>query len=336
MEIRQNFSLKNLNTFGVEAFARYYAAFKEEESLAELLHHFRELPQLILGGGSNVLFTQDFPGVVLHNQIEGIERLKEDESGVYLRVGAGENWHRFVLHCIERDWAGIENLSLIPGTVGASPMQNIGAYGVEVKEVIEEVEAIHRRSGEKRVFSREACAFGYRDSIFKQGEKEQWVITRVGFRLSKHPQFRVGYGAIQEKLEEKGIHTLSIQAISQVVCEIRQSKLPDPAQIGNGGSFFKNPVISQADFLALQEQYPHIVGYPIDSEKTKVPAAWLIDQDGWKGHRKGAVGVHKNQALVLVNYGPGKGGEVWQLAQEIQESVHKRFGIRLSPEINLI
>lgn len=336
MQIQENFSLKNYNTFGLPVQARYFAEFTNLDELKALLARFAPHPKLILGGGSNILFTKDFPGLVLRNRILGIEKLKEDPEYVWLKVGAGENWHAFVEYCLAHNYAGVENLSLIPGTVGAAPMQNIGAYGIEIKEVIDEVEALQMTSQELHRFTKEDCRFGYRESIFKNTHKHQYIITHVKMCLFKQPRFNIHYGAIEKKLQERGAQTLSIQLISEVVCEIRRSKLPDPAKIGNAGSFFKNPEIPLEQFQELQSKFPDIVSYPVSKHIMKVPAAWLIDRAGWKGQRFGDIGVHKNQALVLVNYGQGNGQAIYELSQRIQASIEEVYGIRLTPEINII
>ncbi|MCU0443756.1 MAG: UDP-N-acetylmuramate dehydrogenase [Microscillaceae bacterium] len=336
MHVQENFSLQNYNTFGIEAQAKRFAEFRDIAELRQLLQAYPHEPKLILGGGSNLLFTQDFAGLVLKNSILGISQVADNQDFVVLKVGAGENWHQFVLHCLANHWAGVENLSLIPGLVGASPMQNIGAYGVEVKEVIESVEALAIADGSLRVFSNAECKFGYRESIFKNELKNQYIITHVHFRLAKQPNFKVSYGDIQKTLQDLHIQELTIQAVSQAVCQIRQSKLPNPAELGNAGSFFKNPEIPTAQFEKLKTQFPTIPSYPINAQIIKIPAGWLIEQAGWKGKRSGNIGVHDKQALVIVNYGGGKGLEIKQLAQQIQTSVREKFGIELKPEVNFI
>lgn len=336
MQISQQVDLTSLNTFGIRAYAARYAEFSSEEELRDLLRVSKGKALLILGGGSNILFTRDFPGTVLRNCIGSIEQLAEDHAHTWLRVGAGVNWHQFVIYCLDHNLAGVENLSLIPGTVGAAPMQNIGAYGMEIKEVLEKVECISREEGDWKEFDNAACKFGYRDSIFKNEVKDRFVITRVIFRLNKIPQFNISYGAIQEVLEARGVKELSIQAISEAVCLIRQTKLPDPAKIGNAGSFFKNPEISQSHLEDLKKKFPDIVAYPLSNEKVKIPAAWLIEKAGWKGKRFGEIGVHQQQALVLVNYGQGKGSEIQALAEKIKTDIYRIFGIALQMEVNVI
>ena len=296
----------------------------------------------VLGGGSNILFTGDYSGLVLKNEIMGIAKVKEDDDSITLSVGAGENWHQFVLHCIKNGWGGIENLSLIPGCVGASPMQNIGAYGVEISSVFQELKAYHFKEKTNYTFAAKDCGFGYRDSVFKRKYKDQFVILNVSFRLSKKPVFDTSYGALEQELEKMGVKELSIKAISDAVIRIRSSKLPDPNVIGNAGSFFKNPSIQSDQFESLQKQFPGIVGYPNTDGTVKLAAGWLIEHSGptdhmsWKGYRMGDAGVHEKQALVLVNYGNARGGEVLELSEHIQESISKKFEILLEREVNIV
>lgn len=338
MVIKENISLKAYNTFGIDANARFFTAIESIVDLQKLLvdPQYKTMPKLILGGGSNLLFTRDFEGLVIKNDITGMEVVKEDKDHVWLKAGAGENWHQFVLYCIEQGYAGIENLSLIPGTVGAAPMQNIGAYGVEIKDCFEALKAVEIATGEVHTFNNVDCRFGYRYSIFKDEVKDQYVIANVTFRLNKNPSYNISYGAIQETLDKMDVATLSIKAISDAVIHIRQSKLPDPAKIGNAGSFFKNPTIDKILFEALKVKFPPIPGYNLPGNQVKVPAGWLIEQCGWKGKTIGNVGVHQNQALVLINRGNAIGEEVKQLALKIQESVTRKFGISLVPEVNMV
>ncbi|UFH55095.1 UDP-N-acetylmuramate dehydrogenase [Spirosoma sp. KNUC1025] len=340
LNIQSYVSLKPYNTFGIDAIARYWVTISHENDLYTLLHltEFIETTKLIIGGGSNILLCQNFDGLVIKMNIQGIDLIREDDSHVYIKAGAGVNWHELVQFCVHNGYAGMENLSLIPGTVGAAPMQNIGAYGVELEQVFESLTAVHIASGEKRTFTHADCAFGYRESVFKRELKGQYVITDVTFQLDKHPTFHTRYGAIQETLTEMGVSesNLSIKAISEAVIRIRQSKLPDPAQIGNAGSFFKNPEISKVQFEALQTQYPALPGYPIGDDVVKVPAGWLIEQAGWKGYRSGGAGVHAKQSLVLVNYGNATGDEILHLAKQVQDSVKDKFGVVISPEVNVI
>ena len=298
---------------------------------------FKDNEVLILGGGSNILLTKDFNGLVIKNQITGIEIVHEDEHYVTVKVGGGEIWHQFVLHAIDNNWGGIENLSLIPGTVGAAPMQNIGAYGIEIKEVFESLTAVDLKTGHTKTFNKEACKFGYRESIFKLSAKGQYFIADVTFKLTKsNHQINTSYGAIQDVLKERNIANPTIKDVSDAVISIRKSKLPDPKEIGNSGSFFKNPTIDKIDYEGLKIEFPDIPGYIVSDNEVKVPAGWLIEQCGWKGLKRGEIGVHKNQALVLVNYGGGKGIEIADLSKEIQQSVIDKFGIELTPEVNFI
>ena len=338
MIIQTDIQLKPFNTFGIEAKTRYFTEVSSVEQLQEVLQSpdYQLVERLILGGGSNILLTKDFDGLVIKMAIKGLEIVQETEENVWIKVGAGVVWHDLVMHCVEYNYAGMENLSLIPGTVGAAPMQNIGAYGVEIKEVFESLEALEIATGKVVTFDKATCNFGYRESIFKHEAKGKYVILNVTFKLNRKPNFHVAYGAIKDTLAEMGISEMSIKAISNAVIRIRQSKLPNPAEIGNAGSFFKNPEIQNAQFEALKIQFPTIPSYPVSNTTTKVPAGWLIEQAGWKGQRFGEVGVHAKQALVLVNYGGGKGSEVKALAEKIQTSVNQKFGISLSVEVNFI
>jgi UDP-N-acetylmuramate dehydrogenase len=291
---------------------------------------------MILGGGSNILFTHNVAGLVLKNEIKGIEKTGEDEDFVYVKAGAGENWHQFVLYCIAHNWAGVENLSLIPGNIGASPMQNIGAYGTELKDVFHELEAWHLQDGCLVKFGLADCGFDYRESVFKRQFRQQFAIVTVTYKLRKQPQFNTSYGAIAQELEKAGVQQLSLKAISDAVIRIRSSKLPDPAMIGNAGSFFKNPQVSERQFQSLKNRYPGIVGYPQEDGTVKLAAGWLIEQCGWKGYRKGDAGCHDKQALVLVNYGKASGGELYDLSTAILESVAEKFGVALEREVNIL
>ncbi|MFD2999422.1 UDP-N-acetylmuramate dehydrogenase [Pontibacter toksunensis] len=338
MKLQSDFPLKQYNTFGIDARAKLFARFESVEELQALLKmpEIQKEEKLVLGGGSNLLFTKDFDGVVLQNGIKGIKVLREDETHVYVEAGGGEIWHTFVLYALQQNYGGVENLSLIPGTVGAAPLQNIGAYGVELKDTFHELEAVHLQTGEVQIFDNATCKFGYRESIFKNDLKGQYVVTSVVFRLNKKHTLNTSYGAITTTLEEMQVQQPSIQDISAAVCHIRQSKLPDPSQIGNAGSFFKNPEIPLEQYQQLKEQYPAIPSYPVSETTVKVPAGWLIEQCGWKGKVLGNYGVHKNQALVLVNYGGAKGEQVRQLAYDIITSVEQKFGIQLHPEVNIL
>lgn len=340
MQIEHNISLQGYNSFGVAAIARYFSRFPSLAELQEIINHYQPLQTkkqlLILGGGSNILFTQDFDGLVVKNEIKGIELVKEDSHYYYIKAAAGENWHQFVMYCVDNGLGGVENLSLIPGNVGASPMQNIGAYGVEIKDVFYELEAYHLGEQQLTTFKREDCAFGYRESVFKHKYKGQFVITAVTFKLNKQHQPNTSYGAIEQELIKAGVEQPGIRAVADAVMNIRRSKLPDPAQMGNAGSFFKNPVIDAAQFSMIKKTYPEIVGYPAEKGKVKVAAGWLIEQCGWKGFKKGNAGVHTRQALVLVNYGGASGMDIYNLSTEVMHSVEVTFGILLEREVNII
>ncbi len=350
MQIQPNISLKQYNTFGIDVMAKYFASFNSTDALGQLLQYDdkraaaqkKQTEIFVLGGGSNILFTKNFDGIVLKNDIKGIEIVKEDEDYVYIKAGAGEQWHQFVLYCIHNNLAGVENLSLIPGNIGASPMQNIGAYGVEIKDVFFSLEAFHLKEKTMVTFSVEDCAFGYRESVFKKKYKNQFVITSVTYRLNKKPVFNTSYGAIEQELEKMGIKELSIKAVSDAVINIRSSKLPNPAEIGNAGSFFKNPEIEHSAFDILHTKFQSIVGYPLPSGNVKLAAGWLIEQCGpqdtvsWKGYRKGDAGCHAKQALVLVNYGQANGDEIYALSESIIETVQQKFGVTLEREVNII
>lgn len=335
MQIHENISLKQYNTFGIDVKA---SNFVEVTKIDELKVALRSniTPLLILGGGSNILLTKDFSGLVIKNNIKGIEVVSEDDESVVLKVGAGENWHQFVMYCIENNYCGIENLSLIPGNVGASPMQNIGAYGVEVKDVITKVEALDLNSFETKEFSNSECEFGYRTSIFKTREKGNFFITAVYFSLSKAPNLNTSYGAIEGELDRLGIDNPTVKDVSNAVINIRQSKLPDPNEIGNSGSFFKNPVVSSEVKDSILNNYPTAPNYPQKDGTFKMAAGWLIEQCGWKGKVIDNYGVHDKQALVLVNHGGAKGEDIFNLSEDIIKSVNQKFGITLEREVNII
>ncbi len=336
MQINENFPLKPYNTFGIDAKARFFNTFSTSDELEEYLMFYAEYPIFILGGGSNILFTEDFDGTILKNDIRGIELQHEDSDYVYVKAGAGENWHQFVLHCINHNWAGVENLSLIPGNVGAAPIQNIGAYGVELVDIFWSLEALHISERRIHTFTTVDCEFGYRDSIFKNRYKNDFAILSVTFQLKKRPVFHTSYGTVTEELEKMGVKELSIKAISQAVINIRSSKLPDPKTIPNAGSFFKNPEVPTEKYNALKLKFPDVVAYPLAKGTVKLAAAWMIEQCGWKGYRKGDAGCHEKQALVLVNYGNAKGSEIYDLSEEILQSVNEKFGVMLEREVNII
>jgi UDP-N-acetylmuramate dehydrogenase len=330
--LQQDCSLKSLNTFGFDIPAGNLILLTDREQLGALKSC--PAPLRVLGGGSNILLTGPVGGTLILNRLKGIDIVAEDSDSVLVRSGGGEVWHDLVLFAIERNLGGLENLALIPGTVGASPIQNIGAYGVEVKDTIESVEAWHWESGAFTTFTNEQCRFGYRDSIFKHELKDQVLVTSVTFRLSKHPVLHTAYGAIRDELASMQAEP-SVQSIARAVINIRRSKLPDPAVIGNAGSFFKNPTIPQADFGRLQIRFPAIPSYPAGAGLVKVPAGWLIEQSGWKGFRRGDAGVHAKQALVLVNYGTATGAQILELSAEVMQSVLDKFGIGLEREVQI-
>jgi UDP-N-acetylmuramate dehydrogenase len=338
MQLKENVQLRDFNTFHISSIARYLITAASTEDLNEGIEFAKKenYSTLILGGGSNILLTQDVNGLVIRNQIMGISVVREDPHHIYVKAGAGENWHGFVQYCVQNGFAGVENLSLIPGNVGASPMQNIGAYGVEVKNVFEMLEAINREDGTTHIFSANDCAFGYRESVFKNKFRDQFIITSVTFRLNREPVFHTSYGAIKTELEKMGVQDLSIRAISQAVINIRSSKLPDPAEIGNAGSFFKNPMIPVSRFETIKNEFPNIIAFPADGGHLKLAAGWLIEQCGWKGYRKGDAGCYPKQALVLVNYGNATGAEILELSEEIICSVERKFGVKLEREVNVV
>jgi len=335
MLVQHNASLLGLNTMAVDVRTAALASFGSVEGLKALLKPYYQ-PVFILGGGSNVLFFRDFPGLVLRNEILSREIVEETEDYYLVKAGGGEPWHPFVLWTLAQKAYGLENLSLIPGSVGAAPIQNIGAYGVELQDVFYELSALHIKSQEIRIFRQEDCAFGYRDSIFKQALKGEYVILDVTFQLQKKGTPNTSYGMIQKTLESWGIQDPSPEEVSKAVIHIRTTKLPDPASLPNTGSFFKNPVVDKEQFKRLKCRTSEIVFYEMPNEQYKIPAGWLIEQSGWKGKRDGAVGTYEKQALVLVNHGGATGPEVWAFAQQVQEAVEERFGIRLEPEVNII
>ncbi|SMD32510.1 UDP-N-acetylmuramate dehydrogenase [Reichenbachiella faecimaris] len=330
--------LKKYNTFGIESVAQQLIEVTNNQEIKEAIEWAidKDLEPIFLGGGSNVLFTQHVYPLVIINRVTGIKKLDEDEDFVWVEAGAGEVWHNLVLYCIKMGWGGVENLSLIPGTVGAAPMQNIGAYGVEIKEVFESLEAINLASLEEEKFTNSDCEFAYRESIFKKDLKGKYFITSIVLKLMKKHKVNISYGAIADVLAQEGISNPTIKQVSDAVIQIRASKLPNPAEIGNAGSFFKNPVIGVDHFVDLKKKYPNMPSYAQPDGQVKVPAGWLIEQCGWKGSKEGEIGVHKNQALVLVNYGQGTGHEIKDLAMRIKTSVNKKFNIEIIPEVNII
>lgn len=334
--LEENISLKPFNTFGIDHSARYYGAFNSVTELEGIIADGPHLPILFLGGGSNILLTKDFEGIVLKNKIAGIESVRETQNEIFIKAGAAESWHGLVMYAVDNNYGGLENLSLIPGNVGASPMQNIGAYGVEIKDVFYELEAYDLQEKKITTFSNKDCGFGYRESVFKTKYKGRFVILNVTYCLKKQPVFNTSYGAIEAELHKMNVNKLSVKSISDAVIRIRQSKLPDPAVIGNAGSFFKNPVVDHLQYIELKQKFSNIPSFELPDGTYKIPAAWLIENTGWKGFRKGDAGCHSLQPLVLVNYGKAKGNEILELANEIIISVHKKFHIKLEMEVNVI
>lgn len=336
--IRHHVNLRAFNTFGIPAQALHYAELNEEAAFADIMQtdEYRLFPRLIIGGGSNILFTRDFEGLVIRNCLKGISIVSENEETVLVEAASGENWHQFVQWCIAQGFGGLENLSLIPGCVGASPMQNIGAYGVEIKDVFKSLTALDLENGKRRVFSKEECAFGYRESVFKTIYKNKYLITSVTFELKRHPVINISYGAIAEQLKMMGVLNPGISDVSKAVMVIRQSKLPDPLVTGNAGSFFKNPEVSVEKYAEILSQFPELVSYPLASGHYKLAAGWLIEQAGLKGYEKNGAAVHTRQALVLINTGNATGEAVLALSTEIIEKVKNKYGVTLEREVNII
>ncbi|WP_111682031.1 UDP-N-acetylmuramate dehydrogenase [Winogradskyella tangerina] len=335
--IEENVSLRPYNTFGIDVNAKSFCNISSVEALKIQLREHQNQPLFVLGGGSNMLLTKNIEALVLHINIKGIEVVEETNETVLIKAMAGENWHEFVLWCLDHNYGGIENLSLIPGNVGTAPIQNIGAYGVELKDVFVSCETIRIKDQESVTFTKEDCQFGYRESIFKQDLKGQYIITSVTFKLTKtNHKLHTDYGAIKQQLKDSNIDSPSIRDISNAVIAIRQSKLPDPNEIGNSGSFFKNPVISKLQFQKLQENFPKVPSYSVSEDLVKVPSGWLIEKAGFKGKRFNNYGVHNKQALVLVNYGGAKGSDIYDLALLIQKTVKRIFDITIETEVNII
>jgi UDP-N-acetylmuramate dehydrogenase len=334
----ENIPLKAYNTFGIDVKARYFSTAGSTSEIISLVDFAKQraLTTLILGGGSNVLFTQDYHGLVILNKIPGIYIREVDENSVIITSGAGVIWNDLVSYSINHGFGGIENLSLIPGNVGAAPMQNIGAYGVELRDVFYTLDAIETHSGIVKTFTPEECSFGYRTSVFKDTLKDKYIIVSVSLKLSKKPRLNISYGAIGEELERMHVSDPSVQDVSKAVCRIRMSKLPDPDILGNAGSFFKNPEVPDTFHNTLKDQFPDLVSYPVKDGRKKIAAGWMIEFCGWKGKVVGNTGAHKNQALVIVNYGNATGSEIQHLAEQIQVSVFGTFGIKLEPEVNII
>ena len=335
MQIQENISLKNYNTFGIDVKAKQFIEITSLKDLKELLSIHKDF--FILGGGSNLLLTKDIEKLVVHLNLKGIEIVREAENDIFVKVQAGENWHEFVLWCLDHDLGGVENMSLIPGNVGTAPIQNIGAYGIELKDSMFELEALEIKTGDVKIFKNQDCDFDYRNSVFKSKFKGRYIIINVTFKLTKQQhQLNSSYGAIQSELEKNSIENPTIKDISKAVIAIRQSKLPDPKELGNSGSFFKNPVILTHQFRQLQHAFPDVPHYIVSETEVKVPAGWLVEQCGFKGKRYGDAGVHKNQALVLVNYGQATGKEIFELSKEIQEKVLEKFNVSLEAEVNIL
>jgi len=334
--IEECYSLKSYNTFGIQCLARIFAEASNQDDLQTIVNIFKDdrKPKLILGGGSNLLFTDDFEGVVIFPDLKGFELVDHLHDDVWVKAYAGENWDNFVSYCVSKKWGGIENLSLIPGNVGACPIQNIGAYGVEVKDVIDTIEVIDLQTGEVRFFSNSECQFGYRDSIFKHEAKGKYIIVSVTFKLSKNSVCKTNYGDVTEEL--KNFSEVSIASVRQSIINIRKRKLPDPEKLGNAGSFFKNPIVPLDVYNSMKEEFPEVPSYPVDNEYVKVPAAWLIDTCGWKARREDNVGTHETQPLVIVNYGEATGKEIFEFGKKIQDSVYQKFNIELEMEVNII
>lgn len=338
MEIKENYPLKQLNTFGIDAMARYYVAIESNDELKKLIGNgwLKRHPYYILGGGSNILFTGDFSGILLKLQTKQIVVEEASDEEVLVRAEAGVDWNDLVSFCIDNEFGGLENLILIPGNVGAAPIQNIGAYGIEQEQVFYELKAVDLSDGKESIFSKQQCEFGYRDSIFKNELKGKYLITEVTYKLSRKYKPHLEYAPLKEAFKNQDPNDINLRKISEVVAGIRRSKLPDPRVTGNAGSFFKNPVINEKDFLKIKEEYPTIPGYKQEDRNIKVPAGWLIEQCGWKGKRVGETGVHEKQALVLVNYGKSSGKNILDLSEQIAADVHKSFGICLKREVNVV
>jgi UDP-N-acetylmuramate dehydrogenase len=338
MNIIENYPLLKLNTFAVDVKAKYFISINTVNELIELTKTkvFKDLQLLILGGGSNILFTKDFDGLVILNNIKGKEIIDQTQESIFLKIGAGENWHELVMYTVDNGWGGIENLSLIPGNTGTAPMQNIGAYGVEIKETFVELEALEISSGKIVKFNNSDCEFGYRESVFKNKMKNQYIILNITLELKKNPVLNINYGDVKAILESQNIINPSIKEVSNTIISIRQSKLPDPKIIGNSGSFFKNPIVSLNQLEFIKKKYPNVVNYKINENEFKIAAGWMIERAGWKGKKFNNYGVHEKQALVLVNYGLANGMEIFNLSEEIILDIKDKFGITLEREVNII
>lgn len=337
MEILSQFSLKNHNTFGIEAKAKQFVAVHTITELKKVLEENKNQKKFILGGGSNMLLTKDIDALVIHIDLKGKKIIKENDDYVWVESQAGETWHDFVLWTIEQDFGGLENMSLIPGNVGTTPVQNIGAYGTEIKDTFVSCDAMNIETQEIRTFNHAECNFGYRESIFKHEVKDQYIITSVTYKLTKrNHKINTSYGDITAELAKNNITNPTLKDVSNAVIAIRQSKLPDPKELGNSGSFFKNPILLKSDFEKIHQKFPEMKYYDVSETEVKVPAGWLIEQAGFKGKRFGDAGIHKNQALVLVNYGNATGQEILAISKEIQKTVFEKFGIHIEAEVNVI
>lgn len=338
MRIYENFVLTKHNTFGINVSSKYFVEIFSVKELQELVKskEFLNSNILILGGGSNILFTKDYNGLIINNNIKGKKIISQNEEFINIQIGAGENWHELVMYCVDKGWGGIENLSLIPGNTGTAPMQNIGAYGVEIKETFVELEAYEISSGKIIKFNNSQCKFRYRESIFKNEKKNQFIILNITLKLHKKPQINIGYGDVINVLKSNSIDNPTIKDVSNAIISIRKLKLPNPKEIGNCGSFFKNPIIKISKLNIIQKKYPEIVNYPINNKEVKIAAGWLIDKAGWKGKTFKNYGVHKNQALVLVNYGNAKGNDLLELSEKIIVDIKQKFDINLEREVNII
>jgi UDP-N-acetylmuramate dehydrogenase len=339
MVIRHDVSLKQLNSFGLTAYARHFTELAHEVQINSLIQSevFQKNPRLILGGGSNILLTGNFDGLVVKVALKGITVIGETDAHVIVRAAAGEDWPGFVEYCVDNNWGGLENLTLIPGNVGAAPMQNIGAYGVEIKDTFDHLSAYDLETGKEMIFGTDDCQFGYRDSIFKKKENKHYLIKSVCFKLTKeNHQINTHYGSVKAELEAMAVKNPDIKDVMHAIQRIRRSKLPDPSELGNAGSFFKNPVLGSSEFRNFRQLWPDAPSFPDASGGMKIAAGWLIEQAGWRGFRDGDAGVHKDQALVLVNYGGASGHEILALARKIQDSVFKMFEIKISTEVNIV
>ena len=337
MELLSNFSLKKHNTFGIEAKAKEFVAVHSIDELREVLEENTSKKKFVLGGGSNMLLTQDIDALVIHVDLKGKTIIKENDTHVWVESQTGENWHEFVLWTLEHDFGGLENMSLIPGNVGTTPVQNIGAYGTEIKDTFESCEAMEIATQKMKTFSHSECNFGYRESIFKQEAKDKYIITSVVFKLTKKNHIiKTSYGDIIAELSNQNVSEPTLKDVSNAVIAIRKSKLPDPKELGNSGSFFKNPIVLKTDFEKIHANFPEMKFYEVSPTEVKVPAGWLIEQAGFKGKRFGDAGIHKNQALVLVNYGNATGQEILAVSKDIQQTVFEKFGIHIEAEVNVI